>query len=355
MHSVPAKSGSSAMTITYPYLGIPKAQQLEIARELKLTGASYKAVLQVMTEKAGMETLTPEQVVVLNDLNDRVYESPWTRELPNIQNLTGLCDTGFDICTTMGSAAFSLAVYYARTHKLIALVSGCVTVAFLMLGTATQKIKVSFWSHEKHIEDLTWRNEAGFSGKADGVYAELKRTSYLMRYYLAAQTARMQPEHQGLQLLRQQLAAFGYLKNLLPMLLSPCNPNATHDVAKIQSFFRKVEPFSRKAFQRSATFSALALGWALFAYTQKAYYMAAVGIVHCVGALVLARSFNVLTTGSKKIYESQHVENNFDEMMCKIFFNEDFWPQLSGHQIENAVVIPFNAILQLIPSWNDDN
>ena len=70
------------------------------------------------------------------------------------------------------------------------------------------------------------------------------------------------------------------------------------------------------------------------------------------GAGFYDKGLHVLQRGSGKIKEGVKVESEFQSMAThSLLFSRMGLQQADERQIQNGVVIPFDAILQLIPSW----
>ncbi len=351
------------MTI-YPFLQLSKEDRSKYANELQSTyatekkiskkvfGQHYRAVLEVMAGTKEESALLPIQTDVLNDLNDAAFVKPWKNELHSFEILTYLIAYGSTVPLVPAGVSLGLSLLYMRSHKVIALASGCAAISCLVLRNTCFELIDALGKQKTVIENLTWRNQAGFSSEIDQVYAGLKKTSWLMRYYLNQQERYLGKEHFGLVVLKQQLAALVQIQNLpLSFLLSV--KTETADQPRIQTFFKKAEPLFGNGFRGTLGLSLLGLGWTGYTLTQKAYLMTVIGLVQSLGLFALARSFYVLQQGSKRIYESQSIATDLQTTLQRLFFNQVDVTELSEATIETAFVVPLDAIFKLIPSWNE--
>jgi hypothetical protein len=209
--------------------------------------------------------------------------------------------------------------------------------------------------HIKVLNDLSWQNQDQFSTSINGVYEGLKKTSYLMKCYIKAHQKRDGSENYGVILLTELRDAINVMI-VAPNRTSTAEDIQKVDLEKIRSFFVRFEKVCRKGLYGTATLGVIAVAWTYYAYVQKAYLMTIAGIVQFVAASTICRELYVFQRGSKNIFSVQEnkVAEAFQEMAARSML---FWAmdleKADRYQIQNTVVIPFDAILKLIPSWKD--
>jgi len=364
--------------INFPFWSLSTEKKKRIASELKaeyqLNGvqpkqfaAWYKNTIDVMSQTKLMDSLSPAEKHLLDDLNDRPYVKPWRDERPQFTQITFFCQAGARACSMMGHASVALAAVYIHSHRMIAIASLCHAAACLYLRSACLHADAAMKKIESKIDALSWKNQAMFSSEIDNVY---EKTHPLLRLYFNAQKRRLAgKDHAGLLLLKQQLSAFHYLGNfknilgqqIMALLLSQrgesmefSNDEQPADLNRLHAFTQKIDPLSRTAFQGLAGFGVLGLGWAYLAYQQRAYLMSVAGLIYSIFMLNAARCVHHLRVFAQAAQEADtgsKVTTLFNQAVLKITFN--LISPISESTLERSVVIPFDAILKLIPAWND--
>lgn len=269
----------------------------------------------------------------------------------NIIVLNGFLKTGAKAILIGGVAVAGVGLFYLRSHKLLALAAGCSSLVLFFLRSICLKVEASFNQELRIIDELTHQNLAQFSEETNNVYGELKKASWLMNRYLSTQQPLTPKDHWGLELLQEQLAAAKYLKQFRDGLAFPDDlKNETSQ--NFSLFFEKFEALCQRGKQMTMRVGVLALAWSCYVYMQRAYLMTAIGIVHFAAYAALTYELMILQSGSRKIKNVRQIEPEFQKMASHSFLLSRMGLQQANIQaIEKAVVIPFDAILKLIPSW----
>ena len=350
----------------FPYWQIEKKDQSAIAKELrkkykeaKTYAGLYKQALQHLGPNPPQEKPSVEVQQVIEALNSKAREvleapfvTPWKEEMPVIQVLTYLLPYAAHAATVSGMAVGGISLLYLRSQTVIALANICGACAFLVLRSNILNLNKTFGKIHNHISQLNWQNQTEFSSQIDAAY----KASYLMRLYFGAHSRKMSKDHQGLNLLKEQLSAINHIKFLLIKLyMMPGSDLKLEgiqiaDLGQIKAFFVKFERICRKGMLGTVGVAMVALAWAYYAYVQKAYLMTIAGMVHFVGGAAISWQLFKLQKISKNI----HLSNDDVAVAIQKAASESFLLRRIGvADIHKAVVIPFDAILKLIPAWKE--
>ncbi len=339
------------------YWKLDLVTQSTIAKELKSSYGKgftslYKSALQYMGLNPPNKPVPEDVQKIIGALDERaaeiLYVGPWKSELPTIENITALLPLCGQVVSGVAAASLGVTLLYARSHRVLAVATLCVTCAMVAIRSFVLKLNEGFEKHYGVIEALNAQNLEQFSGTIDNVYNELKKTSYLMRLYLNSHQSRMKEGHQGLELLREQLLAMHHLKALF-LGLAGLPGSQTEIDSKI--FFTKFEKLARKGLYGTVFYGAATAAVAYYAYVQRARLMVVIGIVHCIGALAIARELYVLKKGSSLVGKAdpEQMNEQFQYIVNKSFiFN-----YLGVKNIQDTVFISLDAILKLIPAWKE--
>jgi hypothetical protein len=351
----------------HPFLHLSREKQGSLFKELgEGQPKSYAQLLAsaVKSMKQGEENNPVSREVLqardlLNSKSQQILEkpfvTPWKQtDVTFTAGMFGLSWAATALSASVGVAA-GLSVYYIRSHRVIALVTGCAAYSLWYFRGMCLSLHGALEGHIKVLNDLSWQNQDQFSTSINGVYEGFKKTSYLMKCYINAHRKRDGSENYGVILLTELRDAINVMIEK-PDRKSTAEDIQNVDLTKIRSFFVRFEKVCRKGLYGTVTLGVIAVAWTYYAYVQKAYLMTIAGIVQFVAASTICRELYVFQRGSKNIFSVQEnkVADAFQEMAARSML---FWAmdleKADRYQIQNTVVIPFDAILKLIPSWKD--
>lgn len=349
----------------YPFMRLERDDQRRVSHELQAAyfqqgvqevafQSDYRDALLVMAGKKEASTLSVAGEEILNELNNQAdpFTSGWKQTLPTVTILTNLLLLGSYGCTAGSAVSAGMSLLYLRSHKIIALASACSGCALLILSSVYKNMVTTFQFHERLIENLSWKNQAQFSEQVNAIY---KSSLFFRRLF--SQSNETGQSHKGLQLLRDHLSAVEHARNVLICLFNGAVPGEFPGGAQglDKSFFMRLSKLARSGMISSGVVSVLLLAWTSYAYLQKARLMAITALVQFVGASLITYELIVLSTGSKRVYSASDDEigREFQAMALHSFLLKRMGLQTANAaQIQNAVVIPFEAVLKLVPSWN---
>jgi hypothetical protein len=181
--------------------------------------ASFKSVLSAMQGKLPEEQLLVGAQQLLKSLNGqatRYLETipAWQATLGDVTILTGLLSLGAQASQWGAMVPAGVALLCLRSHKVLAVASGCVACALLVFSSICWKLNGAFERHYQLISDLNLENFDQFEGSVQEVYEGLKKTHVLIRIYLNKRQAKM-TECPGSQLLWDELAAVFQIKLMM--------------------------------------------------------------------------------------------------------------------------------------------
>ncbi|MGD0664836.1 MAG: hypothetical protein ABSA17_03785 [Rhabdochlamydiaceae bacterium] len=332
----------------------------------------YREASAVFRSEKPLATLSPEQLQIFHELNNRACGvNLWKNKQHAIEVITMLLPFAAIALNVASVVPAGTAFFYLRSHRSLAVASACSACACLFFASTCYKLQGPLKDLGKIINELKWENFGAFFGKVEGAYNELRKTSYLARFILNAQEKKLDNNDRALRLFGEHLSALqaiicvasklkdrylNYKLGITTKLSSIEDIQKKVDLAKILSFFVRFEKICQKGLYGTATFGLVALAWAYYAYVQKAYLMTIAGIVHFAVASTISRELYIFQRGSKNIFSVQEdkVAEAFQEMAARSML---FWAmdleKADRYQIQNTVVIPFDTILKLIPSWKD--
>lgn len=249
-----------------PYLQLEKNQQSLIAKELRDT-QPYKTTFLIDFGSAlslikGKETEVSETARVLAEaMNAKAEEvlgsldfeknyQPWKKE---VDVLTGLFPIANGVAKGVmfsGLAMGGLSLWSFKSSKCLAAANGCAALALLTFSDALKKYTLGLHRHHTVIDGLAIGNRRDFSAEIDGNYEAVEKSSTVLRYYFGARRQGLTAgEHQGLQLLREDLSAIKEIKSYLFLVFFSMQSGTflsmdseeSMDLNRIKSFFEKLE------------------------------------------------------------------------------------------------------------------
>ncbi len=353
---------------------------------------SYAEALQALVGKTDPGKLSKEASQAFNALNIAAQKTltvtSWKGGRPFLTNLGPLLKIGNKVVFAGGVATAGIGLFYAPSHKFLALANGCAACAFWILSSRCTLITDAVGQFSQIIENLTSENLNQFPDQIKEVYAGLEKSLFIGSYLQTHRRKIRCEEHEkSLILFKEQLSAIQYLHNLivansekllsltisamhspigfLSSALFPEKKNLKSitaadippkDLEEIKTFFQNFDKLCRSHQLKAAGVGVLALAWTYYTYVQRVYLMIVAGVVHCIAFFLLAKELYVFQRGSKKIVaaSSQEVVQEFRAMAANSsLLSLMSLQEAQASEIKNYVVIQFDAILNLLPSWKE--
>lgn len=360
----------------HPYLGLTKDQKKIISDEFLnqaedkkrfaqlFVSASRQMVADVKNQSQPTQP-SVEVVELISKLDGKAREllerpakeamiNGWKVEQITIRVLTDfltLAQKGFFV-GAVGAAGMGL-LY--RSHKVIAVANLCVACALFVFSSTSNKLKEAYLQVGQAIQELDLNKCELFSQKIESIYTDLEKASVVMKCYHKIQRRSLPKEHQAQELLREQLFPATMLKKIMFGMAPQGQPEGVEpNLRQLKAFFERFAKISRQAMLITSGVALLGAAWTYYAYLQRAYLMIVAGSIHVVVSSLIAKEFFNLQRGAKKVYQAPDSEfaKTFAEIVpMSTVLSKIGMQNPTVYQIEQCVVIPFDAILTLVPGW----
>lgn len=338
-----------------------KTYQQESNLQLKEVTSKLSSIVSIMR---GTKVATHEEQQIVerwDQLAQEVLNTGSENQKKHLgdrfQNLTGFVTYGKWMSGMSGVSSACLALLYCRSSKVLALASLCATCASFALYRTFCASSVTCQTLLEKMQQC----DKGLSKSIHASYEVLGNTNWIAGRYLNAHKTKIALENPGPTLLQEQLDATGYLSTIIQRLklaqgtcLEQAPSSESIKLPELKQFFEKFGSFCQQGALRAAGFGCAALAWAYYSYMQRARLMCVIGVVYGVSSMVIAQQLYTLGKGSKAISVAQNIETQFQEVAKRSFLLRRMgMAQASATQIQNRFVVPFDAILKLIPAWKE--
>lgn len=366
----------SGVVPVHPYLTLPREQKDSIRAEFFNQVGDKKRFAQIFVSAAKQMQAdannnssptqpSPEVLELINKLDGKAREllerpakeamiNGWKVEQLTITGLTYSLTVTQKGCFVGAVGAAGMGLLY-RSQKVLAVANLCVACALFVFSSTSNKLKEAYLQVGHAINELTLDNCELFSQKIEQIYTDLEKASVVMRCYHKFQRRSLSKVHQAQELLREQLFPATMLKNIMTGKAPQSQPQGIEpNLAQIKLFFEKFEKISRKGMLLTSGIALLGAAWTYYAYLQRAYLMIVAGSVHFVVSSLIAKELFNLQRGAKKVYQApdSEIAKTFAEIVpMSTVLSEIGIPNPTAYEIEQCVVIPFDAILTLVPGW----
>lgn len=354
--------------LPYPFVRLSLIEQKEVAKKVSQnypTSYEKKAVIEALSamNNPNSETLPPNVQTALDSLNNAAKKILEEEGQKLQENLTEWCipwkkvEGGVVLLThnlqkimaqaALGSAIpAGIAFYYYKWHHVIDIANICAACALWVFSWMCLEASDGASSSWKLLQKLKPETYGVFSSNTIDMYRKLE-TRFFLGPYLRAHRSKNNNEPLGLAFLWDQLYAFQTLFS--PEILG----EEPADVTRIKNFFSKLAGFCKYGWGGASALMLIPMASLVCAWRNKACLMALSAAVYAVGLGAVAYEFYVLEEGARKISaepEDESIPARFNEMVHKSFtLNKYLGAGIK--RIFHAVVIPYDAILNLIPGW----
>lgn len=291
------------------------------------------------------------------------YE-PWKRELDVFTGLFPIANGVTQGIMFSGLAMGGLSLWSFKSSKCLAAANGCAALALLAFSAGLERYTLALYTHHDAIDALNVGNRHTFSATIDGNYKTVEESSIVLRSYFGARRQVLTEQtHCGLQLLKQDLAAIKTMQSysfffFLPMDIETSDsigsdfsttlPEIKQSLPQIKAFFEKLERTLNQGKKLAALGTFIGLGYLYCAYVSRAYLMVIAGLTFSV--------MNGVLCGVAYSYEIGAVKmRGAGERDLLHLFNSHVAGKLipkaqDEASLQQAIVIPLERILKLIPS-----
>ncbi|QVL56991.1 MAG: hypothetical protein KFB93_06310 [Simkaniaceae bacterium] len=357
---------------SHPFTSLGKSDQLAIVRELRASeqfqvtfSRDYAPALQFMGGKVAeieegpralMEAMNAKAEEKIEEIDYNKFYKIWKEE---VVVLTGIFPIANMAVNGTSSAAFAmggLTLWSFRSSKLLAAANGCACLALILLSNSLINYAEGIHKISQTIEALNIENKAIFSPSINEHYEGIEKSTTVLRSYFGARKRVLgNPEHQGLQMLREDLSAIQALKSYsMSMLMwyqtkTPLSIESEKlvDVQQIKTFFEKLERVTLKGKNLAAAGTLIGMAYLYCAYLNRAYLMMIAGLTFTLmnGALFsVARSYQMGAIAMREADESNLLEIFHKNMRGRLL------PRATDPiSLQQAIIIPLDRILRLIP------
>jgi len=277
----------------------------------------------------------------------------------SVQDLTFFASKfkNFSWWSSVGSiGAAGLGLRY-NSYRVLMVANLCMACALWVIRSHVQSIAAFCNDISTVIQDLAPERLNNFEGRIASIYEGLEKTTYFIKFYLRQQKATVEKDREGhLKLLQKQLYALSQIRNFAFRCTKQLDKlqQGEPDLNKIRDFFKNFEKLSKNGLFVSGSFTFLGAALTVYASMKKAYLMSLVGMICCIRLLAISKELFNLRNSSKKIIASQDedMHKNVNEFVSKSkLFSSLKMDNPTLFDYEKIIVIPFDAILTLVPSW----
>ena len=354
----------------HPFLTLDKLVQLQFIKELRGSFSGCFAVAYPMAIKfmdgrvaeidsetqALVDAMTAKANEILGPDDFEKNYLPWKGQVIVLTGVFPIAKSAAQGLSYAALAMGGLTLWSFRSSKLLAAANGCACLALVLLGNSIIKYVEGLNEHSKMIEALNVQNRGEFSSKIDQNYVKMERSIPILQTYFTARKRRLgSAEHQGLQLLRQDVSA---IQAMMHYFSDNSSYQMTHipiaveseklvNLSEIKAFFERFEMILRKG--KGLAFGGTLMGMAYLycAYVNRAYVMIIAGLTFTLMNSLLfsvARSYEI---GAATMLSAE------DHTLIDIF-NQNvagrLIPQAENEiSLQQAIVIRLDRILRLIP------
>lgn len=264
------------------------------------------------------------------------------------ERLRGFTNIGKDVAwvknrAMIGSVALGgLSLYYLRSNYLIGSANLIGTLAMATLWRTSSQV-------EQATDELSaiWvtclrKTSSETADAVAEVFAKAKEGSLLIRFYLNAQE-KLIPNQENVPFSttfsKEVVEAFQSWKSTL-------KTQGNGDPKVIQDFFKRFEKVNSFAQRSSMLWMMGSAAFTYYAFKQRAYLMILAGCIHVGVSFKIRGKYSALELASRKISIAKE-----DELLSVY---KKFFPKATDlKKLHSAIVIPFDAMLKMIPAWKN--
>ena len=358
-------------TVTHPFGTLQKSEQLQIVKELRDSelfretfSCSYSKALNFIVGKtAEIDEMARPLMEAMNakasELKfDRDFGA-WKQEITPINGAVFYASMAARGISAATLAMGGLTLWSFRNSKALAAANGCALLALVILGNSVANYTEGLIKVVRELNALEIENCAEFSSKIDGIYEGIAKSIFIFSSYFKGRRAALgKAEHQGLQLLRDDISAIRALPEFITLMqfhmMSGNDIRLEYDsemvisAEDVKAFFQRLEKLAHNG--KGCAFGGTLVGMAYLylAYLNRAYLMVIAGLTFTImnGALFLAaRSYEM---GAAKVHQSD--DGDLIQVFNRHVAGGLFPKVVNTYSLQKAVTIPLGKILKLIPA-----
>lgn len=295
-----------------------------------------------------------ERARALEDYN--VNYARWKSKKEVLTKATSMATYSIEKVSHATCAMLGLTLWSYRSSSLLAAANGCATLGLIILSSTLMHYALGFNKHFNAIHDLNVVNREDFSTQIDQNYGDMQGSIATLRSYLDRRKQPLDEGEEGLQLLREDVEAVQALQSYSTMIQShredskPIVIESTEPVNtdQIQSFFVNLEKLASKGKKGTLAGAFLGAGYLSCAYANRAYLMVMAGFTFTAVNGLLFSVVHSYEAGARVLQNAD--ENEITEVFNNAMAGKLFPKVANSITLQNAIVIPLERLLKLIPS-----